>query len=394
MKSLTNLGIAVLLFTANSFSQPENPMIDKLLKDAQLNLVPDKRTQVFNVRATLRDTTLIVRGDIHTAGLRDRLLEYLKENSHCSVVDSLTVLPHPSLGTKTFGVVSLSVANLRTEPEHSAEMATQAILGTPLKVLKREKGWFLVQTPEEYLGWTDDRIAMMDNAAFEHWVQQPKVVVRSVYGFTYQSADKAGQVVSDVVIGSMLAVKRDAGAFYEVLYPDGRAGFLAKEDAQPLQQWLEQAKDSPERIIATAKRFFGIPYLWGGTSSKGFDCSGFTKIVYFLNGDLLPRDADQQSNIGEPVDTSTSFQHVQAGDLLFFGSRATGDRRERVTHVGISLGGSRYIHCSGDVRINSFDPKDPDYSEYRRKSFLRSRRIIGTGVPRLQQLPYYLSHEL
>jgi gamma-D-glutamyl-L-lysine dipeptidyl-peptidase len=182
-----------------------------------------------------------------------------------------------------------------------------------------------------------------------------------------------------------------------VEYPDGRTGFIAKEEAQVFEAWLAGAEDTPERIVATAKRFLGVPYLWGGTSSKGMDCSGFTKTVYYLNGVLLPRDADQQAAVGDSVDVPAGHMDLKPGDLLFFGSHAREGKPERVTHVAISLGGRRFIHSSADVHVNSLDPADSDYSDFRSVSFLRARRIIGAGEPsgvlRLAGIPYYRAYE-
>jgi cell wall-associated NlpC family hydrolase len=129
------------------------------------------------------------------------------------------------------------------------------------------------------------------------------------------------------------------------------------------------------------------------------DCSGFTKTVYFLNGVLLPRDANQQVLVGEPVSQDDNMAAVRAGDLLFFGSRAHEGRPERVTHVAISLGGRRFIHApgGGGVTTNSMDPADPDFNQYRERGFLHVRRVIGAGeevgIRRLASVPYYRTHE-
>jgi cell wall-associated NlpC family hydrolase len=386
-----------LLAMVSAFAQQErDPMIDGLLREARDLFVPDRRTAVFDVKGELQGSVLTLRGEIQNEALKDDLLRFLKEKKDLSIVDSLVTLPHPALGEKTYGVVSLSVANIRSKPDHPAEMVTQAILGTPLSVLKTDDGWYYVQTPDRYLGWTDDRIAMMTQKEFAQWTAMPKVIVTSDIVFTHRTAEEGSPRVSDVVIGSILAVKADSGSGYEVQYPDGRTGFLAKNDAQPYEEWLAQAHDTPENILRTAERFTGIPYLWGGTSCKGLDCSGFTKTVFFLNGTLLPRDANQQALVGEPVDTTGGWSALKPGDLLFFGARATADRRERVTHVAISLGGARFIHSSGIVGTNSFNPADPDYSKHRERSFLRARRIIGagegTGVQHLSTIPYYNGH--
>jgi cell wall-associated NlpC family hydrolase len=372
-------------------------MVDALLADARSNIAPDHRTSFFDVKGTASGTTLTLTGEIQDQERKDQLLRFIRERGGYAVVDSIVALPSPTLGEKTIGVVNVSVANLRTKPEHPAEMASQAILGTPVKVLKKKGGWYLVQTPDEYLGWTDDRIVRMSPHGYENWVREPKVIVTAGETRVRTAKDRASQPVSDVVAGSILVLRGSPGAFYEVEYPDGRTGFIPKDEASLYGKWLADAKDTPERIIATAKRFFGVPYLWGGTSSKGMDCSGFAKTVYFLNGVLLPRDADQQGDVGDPVEIPEGKMDLKPGDLMFFGSRAGAGEPEHISHVAISLGGRRFIHSSADVHFNSLDPADSDYSDFRTSSFLKARRIIGAGEPsgvrRLALIPYYRANE-
>jgi cell wall-associated NlpC family hydrolase len=112
-----------------------------------------------------------------------------------------------------------------------------------------------------------------------------------------------------------------------------------------------------------------------------------------LNGVLLPRDANQQELVGEPIEIDDDYSRLQVGDLVFFGANATSDGPRRVTHVGIYLSDKKFIHESGDVHINSFDPADPLYSEYRTRSLLSARRIIGAGknvgIKRFAETPLY-----
>ena len=371
--------------------------VESLLKQAGDKLAPDHRAAVFDVRGTASGNTLTLTGDIQDRGMKEQLLKFLASRVDLTIADSIVALPAPSLGEKTFGIIDVSVANLRTKPEHPAEMASQAILGTPVKILKKKGGWYLVQTPDEYLGWTDDRFVRMSEADYTAWVQLPKLIVTAATTWVRTAKDKSSQPVSDVVAGSLLALDGSAGSLYAVRYPDGRTGFIAKDEAEPFDTWIAEARDTPERIVATAKRFFGVPYLWGGTSAKGMDCSGYTKTVYYLNGVLLPRDADQQSAVGDPVDVPAGNMDLKPGDLLFFGAHATPEKPEHVTHVAISLGGRRFIHASADVHFNSLDPADSDYSDFRTVSFLKARRIIGagesSGIRRLAGIPYYSGTE-
>ncbi len=371
----------------------DKTMVESLLKEAKEQFAPDKRTKVFAVAGRLEGSNLILSGEVHNKDLRDRLVSFLESKTEYTIVDSLVTLPLASLNGKNYGVVSVSVANIRTKPGHSEELATQVLLGTPLRILKQDRGWLYVQTPEEYLGWTDDKIEVFDPAGYQNWIDRPKVIVTTSYGVALRTNDSPDEIVSDIVAGDIFAVVEKAGPHVKVAYPDGREAFIRSEETMPFDEWLFRAKDTPSSIVKTAKRFTGVPYLWGGTSVKGMDCSGYTKTVFFLNGVLLPRDASQQELVGEPVEITDDYRHLRVGDLVFFGAKETATRRRRVTHVGIYLSDKKFIHESGDVHINSFDPADSLYSEYRTRSLLSARRVIGAGknagIRRFAETPLY-----
>jgi len=244
-------------------------MVDALLNEAKAGIAPDRRTAVFDVHGTVSGTTLTLTGEIQDAGMHKRLLAFLGGKSGWTIVDSIVSLPAPSVGDRTFGIVNVSVANLRTTPMHPAELASQVLLGTPVKVLKKVDGWYLVQTPEEYLGWTDDRIVCMANDRYDAWARLPKLIVTAEFAWVRSGIEKSSRPVSDVVAGSLLGLRGSSGPLYEVEYPDGRTGFIGRDQSERFELWLAQAKDTPERIVATAKRFFGVPYLLGGDFRQG-----------------------------------------------------------------------------------------------------------------------------
>jgi gamma-D-glutamyl-L-lysine dipeptidyl-peptidase len=397
MRTSTIAFLEILICLSVASAQDINRMPNTLITEAKRRLAPDHRTAVFDVHGDLNGSVLSLRGEIQDQAMKDSLLHYLRSNSTYTLVDSLVALPSPSLEGKTYAVVSTSVINMRTKPDDAAELGSQAILGTPLRVLKRnEDGWYLVQTPDQYLGWTWDIISRMTEEEFDQWTSQPKVIVTGLYGTVYESPEPKSRPISDVVAGSLFIVMGEDSKYYSVVYPDGRTGWLERANSQPYFDWLAKVKDTPENIISTAYRFTGIPYLWGGTSAKALDCSGFVKTVFFLNGVLLPRDASQQAEVGIEIPISPALEQVKEGDLLFFGERGSAGHRDKVTHVAISLGGGHYINESPDVRVGSVDSTDADFSNKRAATLLKVRRVIGageeTGVHKLRSLPYYGSH--
>jgi hypothetical protein len=363
-----------------SMAQPQTGNLEKSLAALKLELAPDHRTAIFDVTGKPSGHDLVLSGTVHDRTMKDAVVSRLKAMGWTVQASKLQTLPSPAVGNQTHGVVCVSVLNMRTEPEHAAEMGTQAILGTPLKILKKEGGWYLVQTPDRYLGWTDDRMQVMDDSAFSLWQSKPKVIVTETYSHVRTGTGPNDGYVGDLVAGGLLAFIGDRGTHWEVGYPDGRTGFVPQDHARQLNDWKRTISANEESIISTAQRFFGVPYFWGGTSTKAMDCSGFVKTVYFLNGIYLPRDASQQVNVGILVDGGPAMDAYQPGDLLFFGFKAHDGKKERVTHVGISLGGQRYIHESVDIHVNSLNPSDQDYSGSRREMFIRARRILGAGV--------------
>ena len=190
---------------------------------------------------------------------------------------------------------------------------------------------------------------------------------------------KVGQFKKKYQITNPKYVSEDA-SFYKVTYPDNRTGFIKKNEAIIYGSWLKNLKSTPENIEVIAKKMNGFPYLWGGTSTKGMDCSGFTKMVYLMNGYIIPRDASQQINAGKTIDYHLKFDGLKKGDLLFFGKKATADSKQRVTHVGIWLGNKKmeFIHSSGNVHISSMHPEQPNYDDFNRNRYIGSKRYLNS----------------
>jgi len=376
MKTIS-LIIFILLqgFLLNMNSQDSTlEKINNVVLELKNRYAPDKRTAIFDVSVIQENDKIILFGETNLHEAKNELINSLK---NFQLEDSIVRLPGKNLGDKIYGIINLSVANMRVKPEHGEEMATQALLGSPLKVWKKKGGWYLVQTPDDYLGWVDDDgFQQMNKEEFDEWIASEKVIYIQKYGSAYSEAEINSLPVSDIVEGDILKKINTEGDFVKVEYPDKRTAYIPKNETENYSEWINNLETNPDNLLKTAKTFLGIPYLWGGTSSKGFDCSGFTKTVYSLNGIMLPRDASQQVNVGEVIDTKNGFENLNPGDLLFFGRKAAGDSKERVTHVALYIGNNEFIHASGSVRINSLDKSKENFSEYRFNTFIRAKRLL------------------
>jgi gamma-D-glutamyl-L-lysine dipeptidyl-peptidase len=347
---------------------------------------PDGRVALFDVESTNNNGTYILKGESNLPEAVNALKQKL-QSQNIAFTDSISMLPSAEMEGNTEGVIKISVANLRSRPAHSSELVTQAILGTPVKVYKKEGGWYYIQTPEGYLAWVDyGGVTPFSKNDLATWKAADKVIYLKTYGFAYESANTQSQVISDLVAGNILEFAGEENNFYKIKYPHGKVGYIEKAHAQPYEQWLTGLKPSGESLVETSKTMMGIPYLWGGTSAKGVDCSGYTKTIFFLNGIIIPRDASQQIHTGIEVDTNRNFENLIPGDLLFFGRKATDTTPERVIHVGMWIGDNKFIHSMGDVHISNMDPNAEDFDEYNYNRYLRTKRVLGQEDEKLIQL--------
>jgi len=388
--------LLMTFLSIHNYSQENNKMeqINSILQELKDKFAPDKRTAVFNFESVESESKIIIKGETNVS---EAYSEFTKMMSDADIKfnNQLEMLPSEKLGEKKFGVINLSVANIRSKPDHHEELATQSILGTPIKILKKgEDGYYLVQTPDNYISWLDDDgFTFMTEDQLSEWISSPKIIYTKEYGFSYSDADVNSQTVSDLVAGNLLKIMGEDSDFYLVNYPDERVAYVKKDEAKLFTEWYNALNPNGETILKTAYRFMGIPYLWGGTSTKGMDCSGFTKTVYYLNGIVLQRDASQQVNTGELVDSKDGWQNLQPGDLLFFGRKAKENHKERITHVAIYIGDGDFIHAAGRVKINSFNPEKPYYSDYRKSGFIRAKRILTSvgknGIEKILDNSFY-----
>lgn len=352
----------------------DNDAISEKVTEIQQNNIQDKRLQYWDVDVTSENGKTTFSGATASENVFNELQDFAKEQN---IEFGVELLPGNDFKENPWGIVTLSVCNIRGVERHSAELLTQALMGTPVKVYQKVDGWYLIQTPDRYFGWVEDAaVALKTNAELAEWKAIEKVLYKDQNGFAYEKACATSAVECDLVLADLLSVIVSWNDFYKIVLADGREAFVRQDECILLDIWKKK-NVKVEDVLSTAFDFKGVPYLWGGTSAKMVDCSGFTKSAYYLHGIILQRDASQQTLYGKLVETEGGYNKLQAGDLVFFGKKATADKRERVTHVGLCVGKQEFIHASGKVRINSLDRKSEKYTEYYETAFVRARRVIG-----------------
>lgn len=318
---------------------------------------------------------------------------------------------------KKMAVVELSTIYMRQKPDYESALETQELMGTVVEIVGEQGYWREIVSPQPYRAWaTEKGLVEMTEEELKAYKEAPKVMFTGSYGHIYMEPSFKAATLCDLVGGDLLrlAEYEESGAgkyngaetvlqdnkiklkgkWTEVMLPSGRKGHVPTKELKPHYGFMSIAQGegdagsidahTTEAIIAQAEKLLGSPYLWGGMSAKGVDCSGLVRISHIMNGILLPRNASQQINCGDrvPMPVNPRFrddrsdaqafkeemlarvQNLRRGDLVFFGTPASEPgKKPRITHVGIYLGEGRIIHSSHMVRINSLIPGEADYYE-------------------------------
>jgi cell wall-associated NlpC family hydrolase len=337
------------------------------LEDLRQRHVPDRRLGVWEVELAGEADAPAITGAVTEPGALEELRALASEAGVLAAVELL-----PAAGGELQAIAHRSLAHLRAEPRHAAELVSQMILGEEALVLRARGEWLQVQTGDRYVAWVHHRsivrrhvgdLASFRTRLFERLPPAGRFVVTARGARAVAEPAPYASPVADLVQGAIVETGETRGRFLEIRFADGVSGWVSRSDTVPADRLAQRFTPSGRAIVEHAAQFLGLPYLWGGTSEKGFDCSGFVQRLFGLHGVWLPRDSDQQASRGEPIDPGSDWSGIADGDLAFFAEAGAG----RATHVGILAQGGRLLHAStgrNGVAWDALDPAAGEHDEY------------------------------
>lgn len=370
------------IINMNNVNAEENTTdeLSKTLLEIKDKIAKDSRVNLFDIKAQRVNDEIVISGKVLDPIQKKEILDTFKGQN---VRDDIKVFPFEDIGELSYGVVNLPVMQIRDNPKHSAQLITQALFGMGLKIIGKnpeKPDWIQVSMDDDrYIGWAKKSdIWLVTKSDYNNWFAGNKLIITDPVVDLNKSANASDKSGIKLFLSTRLNTTGETKNYYNVKMTGGnkhysnRTFYIPKTSARYIGKSLLPVKITGRDLSLKAEKMISTPYLWGGASPNMTDCSGFTQMLYKVNGYMLPRDADQQQAFTKPVNT---INELKSGDLVFFAE----NKGKRATHVGLYMGDKKFIHSSvgyGGVAITSFDPKDSLYENWYVDNFIGGGRVL------------------
>lgn len=246
-------------------------------------------------------------------------------------------------------IIRTPFSNMYEDKRFGSQLVTQGIMWESAEILDRDGDWLKLQLPDGYIAWSQNfSTCDLDEDLEKELEKYPRLLIHTPFCPIYDNKELTGNRIAVAALGARFPYTDRMDDLYLVLLPDGRKGFL-RQEALPVT--------APRDIILhIADQLLGTSYFWGGKSENGMDCSGLTQMCFSIANIPLLRDASQQLTMVN--DAKVPLEKAKPGDLIFFQNE-----KGSITHVAIMKDTPEYIHSSGQVKLNSFDPQATNYLE-------------------------------
>jgi hypothetical protein len=347
----------------------------------------DARTTVFSVQARAAKGVAHLTGEVLTSEQRAEAEQAIgRSRPKLRIINEVAVLSRPD---GPWATVGRGLANLRRAPENGSELLAQGLFGEPIELLKpdAEKEWWFVRIADGYLGWMQASLLYVcDRAEAQAYRASADALVVAEQAMAYSTLlvsggdEPHGVRALRLPFGAPVRVAERRMGMARVNWEGEPPLWVLEEDLLPMSRRPRPDASGMAYTLDLMGRFIGVPYLWGGETPFGYDCSGFAQTAMEFMGISVPRDADLQFMAGQAVEGEP-----QPGDLLFFsnnvttGLHAVTPRQASITHVAISLGGDELIHAAGQVwsvTRNSLGPASPIYRAWLKEHLVGVRRFV------------------